>query len=302
MQFFGLAIGLALVGFAVVTLLRALSAPTARGQSTVDQIGSYGFEGEADSPSQRSRSFADVAGSLGSLLASRSSSISEESIRSRMIAAGWYDRSPLVFIGVQALAALALFAGWAVIGATGNLSNVLWLVGLPIALVVGWRIPSIVLDRAVKDRFKQIERALPGLIDLLVVAVEAGMGFVAALRLTSRELEGPLAQEMRLTLQEQTMGLTTAEALEGMLKRVDTPGIRAFVRAIVQGETLGVSIGQILRNLADQLRKKRKAAAEEQAQKAPVKMLFPLVFLIFPAMFVVILLPAIITIANTLGS
>ena len=74
------------------------------------------------------------------------------------------------------------------------------------------------------------------------------------------------------------------------------------MRAIVQGETLGVSIGQILRNLADQLRKKRKAAAEEQAQKAPIKMLFPLVFLIFPALFVVILLPAIIAISNTLGA
>jgi tight adherence protein C len=127
------------------------------------------------------------------------------------------------------------------------------------------------------------------------------MGFVAALRLTARELDGPLAQELRLTLQEQTMGLTTAEALEGMLKRVDTPGIRAFVRAVIQGETLGVSIGTILRNLADQLRKKRKAAAEEQAQKAPVKMLFPLVLLIFPALFVVILLPAVISIANTIG-
>jgi tight adherence protein C len=302
MQYFGLAIGLILVGFAVVTLLRALSAPTARGQSTIDQIGAYGFEGDGDTGERRGRSFAEVAGTIGDAIASRSSSISEEGIRQRMIAAGWYTRSPHVFIGVQALISLLLLLAWVVVGAVGDLNTMLWLVGLPVAVILGWRVPSIVLDRAVKERFKQIDRSLPGLIDLLVVAVEAGMGFVAALRLTSRELDGPLAQELRLTLQEQTMGLTTAEALEGMLKRVNTPGTGAFVRAIVQGETLGVSIGTILRNLADQMRKKRKAMAEEQAQKAPIKMLFPLVFLIFPAMFVVILLPAIIAISNTLGS
>ena len=300
MQYFGLAIGLTLVGVAVVTLLRALSAPGGRGQSTVDQIGAYGFEGEE--VERHGRSFAEVAGSLGTLISSRSSSISEDTVRRKMIAAGWYHRSPLVFIGVQALLAATLFVGWILFVGLTDLNRVLWLIGIPISAFVGWRIPSIILDRAVKDRFKQIDRALPGLIDLLVVAVEAGMGFVAALRLTARELEGPLAQELRLTIQEQTMGLTTAEALEGMLKRIGTPGIGAFVRAIVQGETLGVSIGTILRNLADQMRKKRKADAEERAQKAPVKMLFPLVFLIFPAMFVVILLPAIITIANTLGS
>ena len=97
------------------------------------------------------------------------------------------------------------------------------------------------------------------------------------------------------------MGLSSAEALLGMAKRVDTAGVRAFSRAIVQGETLGVSIGQILRNLAGEMRKKRRAMAEEKAQKAPIKMLFPLIFLIFPAIFVVLLLPAIISIANTLG-
>ncbi len=96
------------------------------------------------------------------------------------------------------------------------------------------------------------------------------------------------------------MGLSSTEALTNMLERADTPGIRMFVRAVVQGETLGVSIGQIMRNLAIEMRKRRRAAAEERAQKAPIKMLFPLIFLIFPAMFVVLLLPAMITILDTL--
>jgi tight adherence protein C len=89
------------------------------------------------------------------------------------------------------------------------------------------------------------------------------------------------------------MGLTTEEALRNMLVRVDTPAMRSFVRAVTQGEALGVSIGDILRSLANEMRKRRRAAAEERAQKAPVKILFPLVFLIFPAMFVILLGPAV---------
>ena len=89
------------------------------------------------------------------------------------------------------------------------------------------------------------------------------------------------------------MGLTTNEALANMLERVETPGMRSFIRSILQGETLGVSIGQILRNVALEMRKRRRALAEERAQKAPIKILFPLIFMIFPAIFVIILAPAV---------
>jgi tight adherence protein C len=89
------------------------------------------------------------------------------------------------------------------------------------------------------------------------------------------------------------MGLSTNDALRNMLDRADTPAMRSFVRSMLQGETLGVSIGQIMRNLAQEMRKRRRAAAEERAQKAPIKILFPLIFLIFPAMFVILLGPAV---------
>ena len=98
------------------------------------------------------------------------------------------------------------------------------------------------------------------------------------------------------------MGLTTAEALRNMLGRADTPAVRSFVRAVTQGETLGVSIGDILRSLATEMRKRRRAAAEERAQKAAIKILFPLVILIFPAMFVVILGPALFRIMDSFNS
>jgi len=98
------------------------------------------------------------------------------------------------------------------------------------------------------------------------------------------------------------MGLSSLQALENMLNRCPTSAVRSFVRAMIQGERLGVSVGQILRSLALEMRKRRRAAAEEKAQKAPLKMLFPLVFMIFPAMFVVILGPAIIGIVDALNT
>jgi tight adherence protein C len=159
----------------------------------------------------------------------------------------------------------------------------------------------MIIDRRARTRLNEIEYDLPELIDLLVVAVEAGLGFSAALRAATDRLEGPLGQEMRLALQEQNMGLSVVEALKNVLTRVETPSVRSFVRSIVQGEQLGISIGQVLRNLAEEMRKRRKAAAEERAQKAPIKMLFPLIFLIFPAMFVILLGPAVFAFLEALG-
>jgi len=135
----------------------------------------------------------------------------------------------------------------------------------------------------------------------LVVTVEAGLGFVGSLQTAAERITGPLGQELRLTLQEQNMGLSIQEGLMNMLNRVDTPSMRSFVRSIVQGETLGVSIGQIMRDLAQEMRRRRRASAQERAQKAPIKILFPLVLLIFPAMFVVLLGPALLLFMKAFG-
>ena len=135
----------------------------------------------------------------------------------------------------------------------------------------------------------------------LVVTIEAGVGFTASLRMAADRLGGPLGDELRLTIQEQNLGLSTLEALNNWLGRCDTPGVRSFVRAMIQGERLGVSIGQIMRNLALEMRKRRRSAAEERAQKAPIKILFPLVFLIFPAMFIVLLGPVAYSIGKIFG-
>ena len=124
---------------------------------------------------------------------------------------------------------------------------------------------------------------------------------LASMRVASETMSDPLGQELRLTLQEQRMGLSVNQAIESLGKRADAPNMRIFVRALTQGERLGVSIGSTMRNLSLEMRKRRRAMAEERAQKMPINMLFPLIFCIFPALFVVILTPMIINIVEALG-
>jgi tight adherence protein C len=149
---------------------------------------------------------------------------------------------------------------------------------------------------------EEIDRELPDVIDLVVVTVQAGLGLAASLRVASTKVRGPLGDELRLLMQEQKMGRSLSEAMNEMLARADTPSMRSFVRSVTQGEALGVSIGTIMRNLADEMRKRRRAAVEERAQKTPVKLLLPLVFLIFPSMLILLMAPSIFDMIDALSN
>jgi tight adherence protein C len=213
------------------------------------------------------------------------------------MAAGLYQMSPRTLLGYRVLAATLLPAAMLLIGSASGLSIL-----LAIALIgLGWMLPLVLVRRRARLRLAKIDRGLPDLIDLLVVTVEAGLGFSGSLRMAADRFSGPLSDELRLTLQEQTMGLAMRDALLHFLGRADTPAVRAFVRSVIQGESLGVSTGQIMRNLSVDMRRRRRKMAEERAQKAPIKILFPLVFLIFPSMFIVLLLPAVFSLGSALG-
>ena len=170
-----------------------------------------------------------------------------------------------------------------------------------LGVATGWILPQSYLARRARVRLDKIDRGMPELVDLLVVTVETGMGFSGAMRVASQRVEGPLGEELQLMLREQSLGATLSDALRHLLDRCDTPATRSFARTIIQGELLGVSIAQMMRSLAEEMRKRRKARAEELAHKAPVKILFPLVFFIFPAIFIIILAPAFIRIIQGLG-
>jgi tight adherence protein C len=167
---------------------------------------------------------------------------------------------------------------------------------------LAWFGPALLVESRAQRRMDQVDRDLPELIDLLIATIEAGLGFAGSLQLVADRFDGPLGQELRLALQEQKLGLSTEHSLSNLLERCETPSVRAFVRAISQGETLGVSIGTMMRNLAAETRKRRRQAANEKVQKAPVKMLFPLVFMIFPALLIILLYPAAYQVLQQLSS
>jgi len=164
-----------------------------------------------------------------------------------------------------------------------------------LALLLG---PDAKLNRVVEERQTAILRGLPDVIDLLVISVEAGLGFEQALQRVIVSVEGPLSDEFSRMLGEVRAGSTRAEAMKAMDARIEVAEVRSFVLAILQADTFGVSIGRVLRSQAEEMRIKRRQLAEEKAQKAPVKMLIPMVFCIFPALFTIVLGPAVIRITN----
>ena len=161
----------------------------------------------------------------------------------------------------------------------------------------GFFVPDAVVTMLSRRRKERITAELPDALDLLAVCVEAGLGFDGAIAKLTERMVGPLADEFALTLGEMRIGESRQEALKRLAVRVDTAEVGSFTRAIIQADQLGTSLGRILRVQATDTRLRRQAAAEERAMKAPIKMLFPTVLFIFPAMFLVILGPALLNIS-----
>jgi tight adherence protein C len=296
-----LLIAVALIGAAVALAARAVVMPRIRTNETLEQIPAYGFKGSGDAEPAKGLRFAldGLAGVVGGLVGSRFGS--EVDVRNKLMSAGIYGTSPRKFIGYRILALISVPAAWLWAASAGGFPGFVVVFGFAIAVLAGWTAPLTIVNNRSRRRLTEIDRELPELIDLLVVTVEAGLGFSGSIRVSAERFRGALGQELRLTLQEQNMGLSTDEALRNLLARCETPAMRSFVRSIVQGETLGVSIGQIMRNLAVEMRKRRRQNAEERAQRAPIKILFPLIFLIFPAMFVILLAPAVFALLKAFG-
>jgi tight adherence protein C len=160
--------------------------------------------------------------------------------------------------------------------------------------------PDAVLSRRVGERQAEIQRSLPDVLDLLTISVEAGLGFEQALDRTTAAIPGALSEEFARMLGEVRAGSGRAVAMRALEQRVGVEEVSAFAMAIVQADTFGISIGRVLRAQAEEMRIKRRQLAQVKAQKAPVKMMVPMVFCIFPALFVVVLGPAAINIMESL--
>lgn len=225
-----------------------------------------------------------------------------EKVRKKFVSAGRSDPEAVDrFLAVRAICLVMIpVVIIVVIGVLHmtTLSGILVAGLLVTALAVA---PDSWLNREVEARKHQIQVSLPDVLDLLVISVEAGLGFEQALDRVIASVPGPLSQEFARMLGEVRAGATRSAAMRALDDRCDVPELRSFVLAILQADTFGVSIGRVLRTQGAEMRVKRRQIAQERAQKAPVKMLIPMVFCVFPALFVVVLGPAVLSIMKTLG-
>jgi len=221
-----------------------------------------------------------------------------DGVSTRLLAAGLGRTiSPNTFLAFKSgLSILGLvmgaFFGGAITGPGGVLLFAIALAGF------GFIAPDFVVSHKARARKERIRSELPDALDLMAVSVEAGMGFDGAIVKLTEHMAGPLADEFALTLSEIRIGESRQDALKKLSARAGTQELSSFVRAIIQADQLGISLGRILRVQATDSRLKRQAAAEEKAMKAPIKMLFPTVLFIFPAMFLVILGPAFLNLSK----
>ena len=226
--------------------------------------------------------------------------LSVESISARLLAAGLAQRlTPANFLSIKGGATVG--GGLLGLFLAAMASPALGILLVPMFAAVGFIGPEMVLSSRIRNRRDAVRSDLPDALDILAVSVEAGLGFDGAITKLTEHMKGPLVEEFGLLLSEIRMGESRQAALKNMAARVGAPELSAFVRAIVQADQLGISLGRILRVQAADSRLRRQAAAEEKAMKAPIKMLFPTVIFIFPAMFLVLLGPALMNILKVLG-
>ena len=234
-----------------------------------------------------------------------SASFSERTEKSLALAGNPGDLRVNDWLGIKAIGAVVggviFFLLFAVVGVM-KLPFLIAILMTVVGVLIGYTVPEFWLGRRVRKRQKLILLMIPDALDLLTISVRAGLGFDAALGRVVDKLQGPLTDEFRRALAEVRVGKARRDALRDIVPRTEVAPLTNFIGAIIQAEQLGVSISKVLQVQSEQLRIERRQRAEEQAAKAPIKMLFPLVGCIFPSLFIVILGPAIILIVQNLGN
>ena len=288
-------IAIASLGAAVFLIGEAATLPARERHGSIRRAATYGKSRRAATgrPEETfgSRVVDPMKMGLAQSVLKVSPRLTVEAVSARLMGAGLGRViSPTTFLAAKAAAAIGgVFGGLIVGGMVGGAFSILFAV---LFALIGFMAPDIVVSFKARGRRDQIRAGLPDALDLLAVSVEAGLGFDAAIQKLTEHMEGPLVEEFALALGEMRIGETRQNALQKMVERVEASELASFVRAIIQADQLGISLGRILRVQATDTRNKRQAAAEEKAMKAPIKMLFPTALFIFPSMFLIILGPA----------
>jgi len=246
------------------------------------------------------RALAPVASSIGGFFMRFTPQGWGERATTRLTIAGWAPRVDAnSWAAVRVISIVVGVIAWFLLQGfvTGNQKVML---GGLVALAGAFG-PEAILSRRIDERKSTIERNLPDVIDLLVISVEAGLGFEAALGRVVSSVPGELSDEFSRMLQETRVGVSRHDAMKALAQRTDVDDLNSFIFSMNQADQFGVSIGRILRVQADEIRVRRRQRAQERAFAAPVKMVFPLVLFIFPSIFVVLLGPAVIQIIDNLN-
>jgi tight adherence protein C len=298
-----LIIGIALFFAAVYMLLSGLTVQQREIAVSVRRAKRYGIRNQREIETRRSvndRLLGPAAAKLAGVTMRLTPKANPEQIATKLLQAGMARSvTPQTYLAMKAGLAGAGFAFVMMVGAGGLIPPALGFVGGLCAAVVGFIAPEFIVNSRIRSRRDLMKGELPDVLDLLCVSVEAGLGFDQALVKLNERMSGPLVDEFALVLHEMRIGQSRSAALKNLAARVDAPEVSQFSRAIVQADQLGISLSRILRVQSQDMRLRRQLAAEEKAMKAPVKMLFPTVLFIFPAMFIVALGPAMLNLMKT---
>ena len=296
-----LVLGLACLALAVFLVGEVTTQPARQRLTSVKRAAHYGRVRVATGPGRErfsERALVPLKESLAGFVLRLNPKLTVDAVSLKLLAAGLNRRvSPTGFLAAKGALAVGGLVLGAILGAASSSAAGSLMFGVALG-AIGFIAPELIVSSRARDRKDQVRADLPDALDLLAVSVEAGLGFDGAIAKLTEHMDGPLTEEFALTLGEMRIGESRQDALKKMADRISTPEVAAFTRAIIQADQLGISLGRILRVQAADTRLRRQAAAEERAMKAPIKMLFPTVLLIFPAMFLVILGPAFLNLSK----
>jgi tight adherence protein C len=294
-----LILGIAAMGGAVFFFAELATTPMRNRRNLVHRAANYGrlrtITGK-EMPRFRERALDPFVAKAARFVLRINPRMSVEAVSGKLMAAGMRRTSPTTIIGAKGILGLGgVVLGLALGSATAP--KYMFLLALLFGLM-GALAPGLYLNSRVKGRQVAVSAELPDALDLLSVSVEAGLGFDGAVQKLTEHMDGPLIEEFELALGGIRIGEGRSEALKKMAERSSSQEMASFVRAIIQADQLGISLGRILKVQAGDTRMKRQLLAEEKAMKAPIKMLFPTVIFIFPAMFLVVLGPAFLNLST----
>ena len=287
------------LGSAVFFLGEVVTAPMRERRTLLTRAAQYGqmrVSHGREMPKFSERALAPIITKLSGLMLRVNPKTNLSAVQVKLAMAGMRNTSPNGFLAARAgFGLVGLILGLLLASSSSAQTGLLAVI---LFTVVGFFGPAYWVTLKGRRRGDAVSADLPDALDLLAVSVEAGLGFDGAISKLTEHMDGPLIDEFEFALGEMRVGESRSEALKRMAERVPAQEMASFVRAIIQADQLGISLGRLLRVQATDARLKRQAAAEEKAMKAPIKMLFPLVMFIFPAMFIVILGPAFLNLSE----